>query len=50
MAELIEACESGHDHNTNPVRVDCHLIGRSLDLGTFSRNGTGSVTSGIVLG
>ena len=50
MAELIGACESGHDHDTDPVRVDCHLIGRSLDLGAFSRNRTGSVTSGTVLG
>ena len=50
MAELIGACESGHDHDTDPVRVGCHLIGRSLDLGAFSRNRTGSVTSGTVLG
>ena len=37
MAELILACESGHDHDNDPVRFDLPHLGRSIDLGFFSR-------------
>ena len=37
MAELIEACESGRDHDADPVRIHCPRVGRTLDLGAFSR-------------
>ena len=50
VVELIEACESGQDHDRNPVQVDCYLTGRTLDLGAFSRNRTDSATTGTVLG
>ena len=47
---VVAAYESGHGHDTDPVLVDCPLIGRSLEPGAFSRNRTGSLTSGTVLG
>jgi sarcosine oxidase subunit beta len=37
MAELIDACESGHDHDTEPLRVKCRYTGRELDAGFYSR-------------
>lgn len=37
MAELIDACENGHDHDTDPVTVACRHTGRSLDAGFYSR-------------
>lgn len=37
MAALIDACESGHDHDSDPVRFDCRATGLQLDLATFSR-------------
>ena len=50
MLDLVDACEAGHDHDADPVTTDCHHIGRTLNLGTFSRLRTGVVTSGTVLG
>lgn len=38
MAELIAACESGHDHDTDPVTVACPITGRQLNIGFYSRN------------
>jgi len=38
MAELIVACESGHDHDTDPVRVRCPITGWELNIGFYSRN------------
>jgi len=37
MADLIEACEQGHDHDRNPLQHRCRYIGRELNLGAFSR-------------
>jgi sarcosine oxidase subunit beta len=37
MAELITACENGHDHDSDPVRYPCKHIDLSLDLGFYSR-------------
>lgn len=37
MAALIDACESGHDHDNDSVRFDCRATGLQLDLATFSR-------------
>ncbi|MCS5678476.1 MAG: FAD-binding oxidoreductase, partial [Acidimicrobiales bacterium] len=50
MRDLVDACEVGHDHDGDPVTTDCHHIGRTLDLGAFSRLRTGVATSGTVLG
>lgn len=38
MAELIEAVEAGHDHDTDPVQVHGRYTGATIDLGFFSRN------------
>jgi sarcosine oxidase subunit beta len=38
MAELIVACESGHDHDSDPVKVRCPKTGWELDVGFYSRN------------
>ena len=37
MAALIEACEGGRDHDADPVIFDLPNIGRTLNLGFFSR-------------
>jgi sarcosine oxidase subunit beta len=37
MAELIDACQSGHDHDSEPLRVKCRYTGRELDAGFYSR-------------
>jgi sarcosine oxidase subunit beta len=37
MAELIEACENGQDHDADPVRVRCAWTGHVLDVGFYSR-------------
>jgi len=38
MAQLIAACEAGHDHDEDAVQVRCPYTGESLDLGFYSRN------------
>ena len=38
MAELIDACESGQDHDANPVQVKVPYSGVVLDAGFYSRN------------
>lgn len=38
MAELIEACEAGHDHDRDPVTVTAPYTGVTLNLGFYSRN------------
>jgi sarcosine oxidase subunit beta len=37
MAELIDACENGHDHDRDPLRVRCRHSDRVLDAGFYSR-------------
>jgi len=37
MAELIEACEKGHDHDRDPVTLTGKYTGAILDLGFYSR-------------
>jgi sarcosine oxidase subunit beta len=37
LATLIEACERGHDHDRDPVKVKGRYTGLELDLGFFSR-------------
>ena len=36
--ELIEAVESGHDHDTDPLVVNGRYTGLPIDMGTYSRN------------
>ncbi len=38
MAELITACELGHDHDRDPVRVNGRYTDYDFDVGFFSRN------------
>jgi sarcosine oxidase subunit beta len=38
MAELIDACEKGHDHDNDPFQFKFRYIGRSINVGFFSRN------------
>jgi sarcosine oxidase subunit beta len=37
MAELIDVCEKGLDHDTKPFRFKLPHIGRNIDIGFFSR-------------
>ena len=37
MAELIERCQAGHDHDREPVRVRMKYTGGSIDVGFYSR-------------
>lgn len=37
MAELIRACEQGHDHDRDPLRFRLPRIDREIDLGFYSR-------------
>jgi len=38
MAELIEYCENGNDHDKVPFQYPMRYLKRSLDIGFFSRN------------
>jgi sarcosine oxidase subunit beta len=38
MAELIDACEKGLDHDKEPFQFKLPHIGRMLNVGFFSRN------------
>ena len=37
MAELVTACEAGHDHDRDPIRIKGRYTGLELDLGFASR-------------
>ena len=37
MAELIQACEAGRDHDKEPLQFDLKHIGRTIDVGFYSR-------------
>lgn len=50
MATIIERCETGHDHDAEPVSLHCSYSGFTLDLGAFSRNRAPAATAGNVLG
>ena len=38
MAELIDACEKGQEHDSNPVKVKSVYTGLELNMGFYSRN------------
>jgi glycine/D-amino acid oxidase-like deaminating enzyme len=38
MAELISACQDGHDHDIEPVHVKARYTGLELNAGFYSRN------------
>jgi sarcosine oxidase subunit beta len=37
MAEIIDACEKGTDHDRDPVRIRCRYTGLTLNAGFYSR-------------
>ncbi|WP_136658521.1 FAD-dependent oxidoreductase [Nitratireductor sp. XY-223] len=37
MAALVEYCEAGNDHDANPLQFDLPYIGRTVDVGFYSR-------------
>ncbi len=50
MARLITVCETGHDHDKDPVVLHLPTLNRRISLGFFSRHRTvHSKTSGTVL-
>ena len=50
MKAIVDAVESGHDHDHDPVRFVGEHTGRTIDLGAFSRRRTPASTSGTVMG
>ena len=50
MAAIIDACESGRDHDTDPVVLDGPITGQPIDLGQFSRRRAVHQTTNSVLG
>ena len=38
MADLIDACENGHDHDADPIQVAARYTGVTLNAGFYSRN------------
>ena len=51
VTELVTACEAGHDHDTNPVRVVGRYTDLTFDLGFYSRHRTPNRDSSLsVLG
>lgn len=37
MAESIERCEAGHDHDKEPLQFHLEHVGRAIDVGFYSR-------------
>jgi sarcosine oxidase subunit beta len=50
MAQLIEACEAGHDHDREPLHVTLPRTDCTIDVGFFSRRRSAHSTSRTVLG
>jgi sarcosine oxidase subunit beta len=50
MGAIISACESGHDHDLDPVVVRCALTDNDLNVGHFSRTRSVHSTTNSVLG
>lgn len=50
MAQLIQACEGGRDHDSQPLQVKLPGTGFEIDLGFFSRNRGAHTSTGTVIG
>lgn len=50
LTTIIDAVESGHDHDADPVTYDCPTAGVEVDLGHYSRLRDPAQTSGTVMG
>ena len=37
MAALVQACENGHDHDSDPVLFSGHFTKNEINLGHYSR-------------
>lgn len=37
MAQLIDYCEQGHDHDREPLQARCKYLDRTIDMAVFSR-------------
>ena len=40
MADLIQNCENGHDHDRDPIKLKLQNINREINVGFYSRNRT----------
>ena len=40
MANLIQNCENGHDHDIEPIKLKLQNINREINVGFYSRNRT----------
>lgn len=50
MSTPVEACDRGHDQDTNPVAYQCRRINRPLGIGRYSRRRELHAASGTVIG
>jgi len=50
MAQLIDSCEAGLDHDRDPLHITLPRTGFDLDVSFFSRLRSAHVTTGTVLG
>jgi|TARA_B110000116_G_scaffold3055_1_gene2713 glycine/D-amino acid oxidase-like deaminating enzyme len=50
MAEIVYACENGHDHDNDPVILDLPRIGLTVDTSFLSRLRSANATTGTVFG
>ena len=50
MADLISACQGGHDHDSSPIQVTGPVTGNAINLGHFSRRRSQHSTTNSVLG
>ena len=48
LAQLIRACESGHDHDRDPLRLTLAYTGLEVDLGTYSRRRAAGPGAGVL--
>jgi sarcosine oxidase subunit beta len=48
LARLIQACEGGHDHDRDPLRLTLARTGLEVDLGTYSRRRSAGPGAGVL--
>ncbi|WGX99285.1 FAD-binding oxidoreductase [Nocardioides sp. L-11A] len=48
LTRLIEACESGHDHDREPLHVDLGHTGLPVDLGRYARHRPVGLGTGVL--
>jgi glycine/D-amino acid oxidase-like deaminating enzyme len=50
ITAIVEGCQAGHDHDADPISVQCPITGTTIDLGPFSRLRARHTTTNSVLG